>query len=131
MAQFLLILRDDPSDFASFSPEQFQALIGKYMAWSKGLSAEKRQLAGQKLAGGGAVLGRRAGKVVVTDGPFGEAKEVVGGYYLIEAKDLNEAILVASRIPGAVRGCVEVRPIAEDEQTRRILAAGKGKCPNG
>ena len=111
MAQFLLILRDDPSDFASFSPEQFQALIGKYMAWSKGLSAEKRQLAGQKLAGGGAVLGRRAGKVVVTDGPFGEAKEVVGGYYLIEAKDLEHAVALCKDHPQLENGTIEIRPI--------------------
>jgi hypothetical protein len=70
----------------------------------------------------------RNGRISTTDGPFVETKEVLGGYYLIEAKDLNEAILVASRIPGAARGCVEVRPIAEDERTLRILAAGRGKC---
>jgi hypothetical protein len=70
----------------------------------------------------------RNGRISTTDGPFVETKEVLGGYYLIEAKDLNEAILVASRIPGAARGCVEVRPIAEDEATLRILAAGTGEC---
>ena len=72
----------------------------------------------------------RNGRISTTDGPFVETKEVLGGYYLIEAKDLNEAILVASRIPGAARGCVEVRPIAEDERTLRILAAAKGECGN-
>lgn len=59
----------------------------------------------------------RSGKVSVTDGPFAETKEQFGGYYLIEARDLNEAIQVASRIPGAKFGCVEVRPVAEDMQT--------------
>jgi len=59
----------------------------------------------------------RDGKVLTTDGPFAETKEQFGGYYLIEAKDLNEAIQVASRIPGARLGCVEVRPIADDPQT--------------
>ena len=59
----------------------------------------------------------RKGKVLITDGPFAETKEQFGGYYLIEAKDLNEAIQVAAKIPGAQRGCVEVRPIAEDPQT--------------
>ena len=63
----------------------------------------------------------RNGKVSTIDGPFAETKEQLGGYYVIEAKDLNEAIQVASRIPGARFGCVEVRPIAEDEQTLRAL----------
>ncbi len=63
----------------------------------------------------------RNGKVSTTDGPFVETKEQLGGYYLIEAKDLNEAIQIASRIPGARFGCVEVRPVAEDEQTIRAL----------
>jgi len=59
----------------------------------------------------------RNGKVTMTDGPFAETKEQLGGYYLIEARDLNEAIHVASKIPGAKRGCVEIRPIADDPQT--------------
>ena len=59
----------------------------------------------------------RNGKVSTTDGPFAETKEQFGGYYLIEARDLNEAIQVAAKIPGARFGCVEVRPIAEDPQT--------------
>jgi hypothetical protein len=64
----------------------------------------------------------RGGKVSTTDGPFAETKEHLGGYYVIEARDLNEAIQVASRIPGAKIGCVEVRPIAEDGQTKQVLA---------
>ena len=63
----------------------------------------------------------RNGKVTTTDGPFVETKEQLGGYYLIEARDLNEATQVASRIPGASLGCVEVRPIAEDERTLQAL----------
>ncbi|NOV31801.1 YciI family protein [Methylomonas sp. ZR1] len=63
----------------------------------------------------------RGGKVSITDGPFAETKEQLGGYYLIEASDLNEAIQVAARIPGAKHGCVEVRPIAEDRQTLQAL----------
>jgi hypothetical protein len=63
----------------------------------------------------------RNGKVSVTDGPWVETKEQLGGYYLIEARDLNEAIRVVAKIPGAAKGCVEVRPVAEDEQTRRAL----------
>ncbi|HEY7757914.1 MAG TPA: YciI family protein [Burkholderiales bacterium] len=63
----------------------------------------------------------RRGKISTTDGPYAETKEQLGGYYLIEAKDLNEAILVASRIPGAWHGCVEVRPVAQDARTLRAL----------
>ena len=55
----------------------------------------------------------RDGKRLTTDGPFAETREQLGGYYLIEAKDLDEAILVAARIPGARRGTVEVRPVVE------------------
>ncbi len=63
----------------------------------------------------------RQGKVSITDGPYVETKEQLGGYYVIEAKDLQQAIQVAARIPGAKLGCVEVRPIAEDAQTLRAL----------
>ena len=63
----------------------------------------------------------RKGKISTTDGPYAETKEQLGGYYVIEAKDLNEAILVASKIPGAWHGCVEVRPIAGDARTLRAL----------
>jgi hypothetical protein len=64
----------------------------------------------------------RGGRVSITDGPFAETKEQIGGYFVIEARNQDEAILVASKIPGAWHGCVEVRRIAEDEQT--LLALG-------
>src|ERR1700674_1393391 len=63
----------------------------------------------------------RNGHVSTTDGPFAETKEHLGGYFVIEARDMKEAIQVASRIPGAWIGCVEVRPIAEDSETLRAL----------
>ncbi|HEY1068829.1 MAG TPA: YciI family protein, partial [Pirellulales bacterium] len=53
----------------------------------------------------------RNGKPLITDGPFAETREQLGGYFLVEARDLNEAISIASRIPGARRGTVEVRPV--------------------
>jgi hypothetical protein len=55
----------------------------------------------------------REGKRLVTDGPFAETREQLGGYFLIDAKDLNEAITIAGRIPGARKGTVEVRPVME------------------
>lgn len=59
----------------------------------------------------------RGGRVQVTDGPIAETREQIGGYFVIEATDLNDAIQVAARIPGARYGTVEIRPIAEDAQT--------------
>jgi hypothetical protein len=55
----------------------------------------------------------RDGKRLVTDGPFAETREQLGGYFLVDAKDLNEAIAIAGRIPGARKGTVEVRPVLE------------------
>lgn len=63
----------------------------------------------------------RQGRVSVTDGPYVETKEQLGGYFVIDARDLNEAIQIAAKIPGAALGCVELRPIAEDEPTVRAL----------
>jgi len=71
----------------------------------------------------------RKGKIATTDGPYAETKEQLGGYYIIEATNLNEAIQLASRVPGARSGCVEVRPIAEDPQTIRALRAATPKTP--
>jgi hypothetical protein len=63
----------------------------------------------------------RNGQVSTTDGPFAETREVFGGYYLIETRDLAEALAIAARIPGAKKGCVEVREVAEDAETHRAL----------
>lgn len=68
----------------------------------------------------------RKGKVSTIDGPWVETKEQLGGYFLIEARDRDEAIQVAAKIPGAWIGCVEVRPVAEDSRTLEMLqAAGR------
>lgn len=67
----------------------------------------------------------RGGKISLLDGPFAETKEQIGGYFVIEARDLDDALRVASKIPGAWHGCVEVRPIAEDEQTMAALGHDK------
>jgi len=72
----------------------------------------------------------RKGKVSTIDGPYAETKEQLGGYYVIKARDLNEAIQVASRIPGARIGCVEVRPIAEDAPTLRALGLATSDTPS-
>jgi hypothetical protein len=71
----------------------------------------------------------RNGRVSTTDGPYAETKEQSGGFYVIETRDLNEAIRVASRIPGARYGCVEVRPIAEDALTLDALGLRASAAP--
>ena len=63
----------------------------------------------------------RNGQVSTTDGPFAETRELFGGYYLIETRDLAEALGIAARIPGAKKGCVEVREVAEDAPTNAAL----------
>ncbi|MNC85279.1 YCII-related domain protein [compost metagenome] len=60
---------------------------------------------------------------MTTDGPWVETKEQLGGYFLIEARDREEAIQVAAKIPGAWIGCVEVRPVAEDARTLQMMQA--------
>ena len=69
----------------------------------------------------------RNGQVSTTDGPFAETREVFGGYYLIETRDLAEALAIAARIPGAKKGCVEVREVAEDAETHRALGRRPGR----
>ena len=68
----------------------------------------------------------RNGKAAVTDGPFAETKEHLGGYFVIEAENMDEALRIAAGIPGGWHGCVEVRPIAEDAPTLRLLAIAAG-----
>lgn len=69
----------------------------------------------------------RNGKATVTDGPWVETKEQLGGYYILEARDMDEALKLAAKIPGSWIGCVEVRPLAEDPQTLEMLALAAGK----
>jgi hypothetical protein len=95
----------------------------EYREFTESLRSEGRLIACNRLLPPDAAvtLRVRGGKISTTDGPFAETQEHLGGYYVIEARDLNEAIQVAARIPGARIGCVEVRPIAEDEQTLGAL----------
>lgn len=97
----------------------------EYRQFTDELRASGRLLAVNRLRPPDAAvtLRVREGRVLTTDGPFAETKEHFGGYYLIDANDLNEAIGIAARIPGAKRGCVEVRPVAEDDATLDALGA--------
>jgi hypothetical protein len=91
----------------------------EYMEFTKDIKRTGHFISGNRLTPANTAITVRVrdGKVATIDGPFAETKEQFGGYYIIDAKDLNEAIQVAAKIPGARFGCVEVRPIAEDPQT--------------
>jgi hypothetical protein len=100
-----------------------EALFNEYAEFADAIRDSGHFLGGNRLlpAAEATTIRVRDGKVLTTDGPFTETKEQIGGYFLIEARDLNEAIRIASRIPGARLGCVEVRPVAEDAQTLRVV----------
>src|SRR5215510_15105556 len=92
MAKFMLLLYDNPMDWSKVSPEEMQKAIEKYMAWTKKpFNKDSKR------------LGNDAGKVMqksrVTDGPYSETKEVLGGFYLIEAKDYEEAVALTQDHP--------------------------------
>lgn len=95
----------------------------EYRAFSQDIRQSGHFVASNRLLPPDAALTVRVrnGKVTTTDGPFAETKEQLGGYYIIQANDLNEAVQIASRIPGARYGCVEVRPVAEDARTLRAI----------
>lgn len=114
MPKFMLLLHETPSDFQSWSPEDLQKCIERYRAWSDGLLAEGKMVGGKKLREeGGRHLRRQGGEVAVADGPFAEAKEVVGGYFEIEASDYDEAVALAGTCPHLEFGWIEVRQIDE------------------
>lgn len=114
MDHYLLLLREDPSQYAHLSPTEMQALIERYRQWSQKMAAEGRIAGGHKLAdeGGKRVRTGRDGQALVTDGPFAEAKDVVGGLFVILADSYDDAVRIAASCPH-VRGdnVVEVRRI--------------------
>jgi hypothetical protein len=114
MRQFMLILQENPSEFAQVTPDEMQNIIERYMAWSTKLAERDRLVGGHKLHDeGGRVLRRNGAKPSVTDGAFAEAKEVIGGYFVIRAADYDEAVELASSCPHLDHGTVLVREIEE------------------
>lgn len=112
MAEFMLMIRDEGVDFSKLPKAQVEGIIGLYMEWSKKLRAEGRHKHGEKLKDeGGKSLRVKGGKVVV-DGPYADSKEAIGGFYIIQAKDYDEAVQVAKGCPSLTYGgSVEVREI--------------------
>jgi hypothetical protein len=107
MPQFILLLRDDQKAFNGLSPEEMQQLMQKYGDWRR-----SKAVSGQKLADGdGRVLRKLNGKPSVIDGPFAEAKEVMAGFFVIEAANYDEAVATAKTCPHMEFGSIEVRAI--------------------
>ena len=111
--KYLCLIYDDEKKMAAMSQGEGQAFMGEYGAYTQSVKASGHYLGGDALqpVQTATTLRSRNGKLSTTDGPFAETKEQLGGFFLIEAKDLNDAIQVASRIPSAKWGSIEVRPI--------------------
>ncbi len=117
MQNYLLLLHEDESQRSNIPHERMMSMIKEYGAWATKLRTEGRLVGGEKLADDtGRVLRDRNGKVTVTDGPYAESKEVVGGYFVIAAKDYDEACTIARECPHLkYYGRVEVRQIDKME----------------
>ena len=115
MMKYLCLIYDEEKKLGSMSKTESEAFMGEYFAFTDGIRKSGHYLGGNALqpVQTATTVRIRNGKVSATDGPFAETKEQLGGYYLINATDLNEAIQVASRIPSARLGSIEVRPIME------------------
>lgn len=112
MRQFMLILQENPQDFAHVTPEEMQRIIERYTAWSAGLAERGRMVDGIKLQDdGGRVMSRSGGKPSVRDGAYAEAKEVIGGVFVIRASDYDEAVELASDCPHIEYGTILVREV--------------------
>lgn len=124
--EYLLLFRGNDW-YKTLSPEEMQGIASKWMAWFKRLTDEGLCLAGQPLEREGKVVSGKNGRVV-SDGPFAESKEAVGGYFLLRVNTIDEAVAIAKECPGLAYGIqVEVRQVREEcpmvEQVKGQLAA--------
>jgi hypothetical protein len=119
--KYLCLIYDEESKLGAMSKSDSDAFMGEYFAFTEGIRKSGHYVAGEALhpVNTATTVRVRSGKVSTTDGPFAETKEQLGGFYLIEARDLNDAILVASKIPSARLGSVEVRPIVDFTAARQ------------
>ncbi len=113
--RYLCLIYDEEKKLDAMSKSESDAFMGEYFAFTEGIRKSGHYLGGEALqpVQTATTVRVRHGKVSATDGPFAETKEQLGGFYLINARDLNEAIQVASKIPSARRGSIEVRPVME------------------
>jgi hypothetical protein len=114
MRYVLMICTDEHTDQAA-SPEEASASFAEYMAFGEEMGRRGVLQGGERLrpTTDATTVRVRDGEVLTSDGPFAETKEQIGGYYVVDCKDLDQAIEVAAKIPGARNGSIEVRPIWE------------------
>jgi len=113
MPHYMIVLREDPTVYLRYSPEEMQKTIEKYRAWRTRLTEAKRYLGGNKLVDeGGKVMRVEGGTLKVKDGPFGEAKEVIGGFHILKADSYDHALKLCADHPH-LRGeqTVEIRQV--------------------
>jgi len=115
--QYLLLIYGNESQFDKMSPAEQKKIDQEYMEFSKSIAGSGHLRGGNELdrISKAKTVRVRQGKRSVLDGPFAETKEQLGGYYLVEAKDFDEALALAARIPSARWGSIEVRPIIPHE----------------
>ena len=113
--KYMLLIYHDDTDWANSSEAERQEIYREYRQLIEDLRSRGNYLAGNELqpASTASSVRVRDGKPLVTDGPFAETREQVGGFFMIEAKDVQEATSIAARIPSARVGGIEVRPVAE------------------
>jgi len=113
--KYLCLIYDDEKKWETMSKAEADAYMGEYFAFTDGIKASGHYIGGEALqpVQTATTVRSRNGKLSTTDGPFAETKEQLGGYYLIEARDLNDALQVAQKIPSVRTGSIEVRPIQE------------------
>jgi hypothetical protein len=113
--KYMLLIYDDEKAWGKMSETERQQIFKDYGELTEGIKKASQYVSGSQLHPTSAATSVkvRGGKRLVTDGPFAETREQLGGYYLVEAKDLDEAIGIAARIPSARIGTIEVRPLVE------------------
>jgi hypothetical protein len=118
--QYLLLIYHSEAEWAKLTDGERGPIYQEYLQLVQQLSQGGKYLGGHQLkpTGLASTVRVRDSKRVVTDGPFAETKEQLGGYFLIDANDLDEAIAIAGRMPGARYGSVEVRPVVVREQAK-------------
>jgi hypothetical protein len=111
--KYLLLIYGQESQWGTLSEAETKKIHGEYEAFTKAIVESKHLAGGERLhpSSAATTVRVREGKTTTTHGPFAETREQLGGFYLVEAKDLDEACAVAARIPGARLGSIEVRPI--------------------
>ncbi len=128
MAQFMLLLHQAPNYNEDLPREKVTEITKRYIAWAEQLRQKGKLVGGEKLTkSGGRQIRIKDGKPIASDGPYAEAKDVIGGYFVIEAKDLAEAEAITCDCPHfalAATNWAEVRPIEDMTQARAAMAAG-------